>query len=362
MGISCWSKINKGIYMESVVLILVGGQSAEHEVSLISGRNIYNAMDQDEFIPIICGISKSGDWYFIPFDEFEDLKEIPEYFKGHAAHLKRDKSSVVLETLDKKYLIDAVFPALHGPMGEDGVVQGFLEVLGVPYVGCDVLSSAICMNKLIMKNVLNDANIPIVPYKTANSDHAPSFDDIVSDFDVPFFVKSASMGSSVGVHKVSNANDYSVALKDALKYSKDVLIEKFIPAREIECAVLATPYPTASTLGEVRPSESHDFYSYESKYLDADGAALCIPAKLSDDITKNIQNMAIETFKAMKCSHLARVDFFLSPDNDIFVNEINTMPGFTNISMYPKLWDHDGVSNSKLITRLLNAVLKKSPL
>jgi len=254
--------------------------------------------------------------------------------------------------------IDAVFPILHGPFGEDGTIQGFLKLADIPFVGSGVLGSAAGMDKDVMKRLLRDAGIPIGKFLTfKNHEHSPSFAEIEAVLGIPFFVKPANMGSSVGISKVNNESAYASALKDAFLYDTKILMEEFIPGREIECAVLGNEEPIASIPGEVIPS--HDFYSYDAKYLDENGAALEIPAKLDDKTAKQIRELAVKVFQVLCCEGLSRVDFFLKKNGEIIVNEINTMPGFTKISMYPKMWEASGISYTELITRLIELAIAR---
>jgi D-alanine-D-alanine ligase len=336
------------------VLILAGGESAEHEVSIRSAKNVIAALDDKKFQPIIIGISKAGYWYHVPASLFQEVNTIDDDIYD-AANLKRTKEGVVFYTSSISERIDIAFPVLHGPNGEDGTIQGYFRMLKLPFVGCDVLSSSVGMNKIMTKKVLSDAHIHVVPYEVMDTAHPKSFDFISRKLGVPFFLKAALMGSSVGVHKVKNEEDFKAAVADAIQYGNEILLEQAIAAREIECAVIGNYYPTASTLGEVRPTGKHDFYSYEAKYMDPDGAELILPAQLPDDVIAKIKKMALDTFYALNCQGMARVDFFYDAgSHQIYVNEINTIPGFTQISMYPKLLQYDGYSYTDIITKLID--------
>jgi D-alanine-D-alanine ligase len=254
--------------------------------------------------------------------------------------------------------VDVVFPILHGPFGEDGTIQGFLKLADIPFVGPGVLGSAVGMDKDAMKRLLRDAGIPIGKFITVKShEQAPSFAEIETVLGKPFFIKPANMGSSVGISKVNDEAHYGSAIKDAFQYDIKIIIEEFIPGREIECAVLGNEEPAASVPGEIIPS--HEFYSYDAKYLDENGAALEIPAKIDEKTKKRIQELAIKTFHALCCEGLSRVDFFLKEDGEIIVNEINTMPGFTRISMYPKMWEASGITYTELISRLIELAISR---
>ena len=254
--------------------------------------------------------------------------------------------------------VNVVFPILHGPFGEDGTVQGLLKLADIPFVGSSVLGSAVGMDKEAMKKILKDNSIPIADYFCLYKDEdILSYEEVVRRFKSPFFVKPANMGSSVGVSKVSKKEDYHKAISLAFDYDLKIIIEEFVKGREIECSVLGNSNPQASVLGEVIPN--HDFYSYDSKYIDKEGADLEVPANIDNETAGKIQNLAVKTFKSLYCEGLGRVDFFLKENGDVFVNEINTIPGFTKISMYPRLWEASGISYKDLITELINLSLER---
>jgi D-alanine-D-alanine ligase len=255
--------------------------------------------------------------------------------------------------------VDVVFPVLHGPFGEDGTVQGLLKLANVPFVGASVLGSAIGMDKDVMKRLLRDANIPIGRFQTYDRRTARQikFANIKKALGLPLFVKPANLGSSVGISKVNNRQELIAAVKKALRFDNKILIEEFIQGREIECSVLGNDDPIVSLPGEI--VTGHDFYSYDAKYIDDQGAHLEIPAKLPKAIVKNVQEIAIETYKALCCEGMARVDFFLKANGKVLVNEINTIPGFTQISMYPKMWEASGIPYTKLIDRLIQLALRR---
>jgi D-alanine-D-alanine ligase len=251
------------------------------------------------------------------------------------------------------------FPILHGPFGEDGTVQGLLKLADIPFVGAGVLGSAAGMDKDVMKRLLRDAGIPIGKFITLRGGpaNAPSFADAAGELGAPFFVKPANMGSSVGVSKVYDEDGCRAALDEAFRFDSKVLIEENIPGREIECSVLGNDNPAASLPGEVRPSK--EFYSYEAKYIDSNGAVLEIPAKLPPETVRRVQELAVKTFQTLECQGLSRVDFFLRDSGEVIVNEINTMPGFTKISMYPKLWEASGLGYRELIDRLIQLAIER---
>jgi len=345
--------------------ILFGGKSAEHEVSLQSAKNIVDAIDKEKFEVSLVGIDKEGKWLVPNASEFllhaEDPKLIALNRKGEESVALIPESNGALTNLTEGGLssgvIDVVFPILHGPYGEDGTVQGLLKLAGVPFVGSGVLGSAVGMDKDVMKRLLREAGIPVSKFIVLHDEDVADFSAITSELGLPLFVKPANLGSSVGVHKVKSEEDFTEALADAFQYDTKVIVEEFAPGRELECAVLGNHDPIASGVGEVVPT--HEFYSYEAKYLDENGAALTVPADIPKETEERIKHIAIATFKALGAEGLSRVDVFLKEDGAIVVNEINTMPGFTKISMYPRLWGVAGISYTELITRLIELALAR---
>jgi D-alanine-D-alanine ligase len=345
------------------VAILFGGKSAEHEISVISARNIVEAMEQRKYEIVSIGIDKQGRWFF---DEGARLLRNSD--KARVEFSRRRSPAAVLpgvtatpmiaprRTLGK---VDVVFPVLHGPFGEDGTVQGLLKLVNLPFVGAGVLGSAVGMDKDVMKRLLRDAKIPIAKFLVFERSEASKINlsAVKRMLGLPFFVKPANLGSSVGISKVSANKQFDSAITEAFRYDSKILIEENIPGREIECSVLGNENPIASLPGEI--ITRHDFYSYDAKYLDKKGAQLMIPAPLSKNIVKAIQGLAVRTFKTLACEGMARVDFFLRDNREIFVNEINTIPGFTQISMYPKLWEASGIPYSELIDRLIQLALER---
>ena len=343
-------KINVGI--------LFGGKSAEHEVSLQSAKNVYDAIDKEKYNPILIGIDKTGKWLLNDGSRFLLNANDPKLIK-----LNTESDSVALipqcsgrlsnlSGNNNTTAIDVVFPILHGPFGEDGTVQGLLKLANIPFVGAGVLGSAVGMDKDIMKRLLRDAGIPIGKFLAVNAEgNIPDYNHINELIGIPCFIKPANLGSSVGINKVNNESDYRKAIDTAFQYDNKIIIEEFIKGREIECAVLGNHNPISSVPGEIIPK--HEFYSYEAKYIDENGSSLEIPANLPDEITKKIQDLAIKTFVTLSCEGMGRVDSFLKENGEIIVNEINTIPGFTKISMYPKLWEYSGIPYTELIDRLI---------
>jgi len=254
-------------------------------------------------------------------------------------------------------VLDVIFPVLHGPFGEDGTVQGLLKLANVPFVGSGVLGSAVGMDKDIMRRLLRDAGLPIAKFLVFENKINCNFNKITKKLGLPFFVKPANLGSSVGVNKVKNKKDFSKAVSEAFQYDKKITVEEYINGREIECSILGNENPMVSVPGEIILKD--DFYSYKTKYVSKTGASLEIPAKISQHLTKKIQALAIKTFKVLSCEGLSRVDFFLKKNGEIIINEINTIPGFTSISMYPRLWKASGISYSKLIDKLIQLAIQR---
>lgn len=349
-------KINVGI--------LFGGKSAEHEVSLQSAKNIFDAIDRNKYTPILIGIDKSGRWLLRDESQFllnpDDPKQIRLNESGDSVALIPQSRGVIshIRDLKQEQVIDVVFPILHGPFGEDGTVQGLLKLADLPFVGAGVLASAVGMDKDVMKRLLRDGELPIGDFISLKShEPIPEFNTIRDKLGLPFFIKPANMGSSVGVNKIHDQREYHSGIQEAFSYDSKILIEEFIAGRELECSVLGNEEPIASVPGEV--ISSHEFYSYQAKYIDENGAALEIPAKIPESTVKRIQALAIKTFQTLSGEGLSRVDFFLKPNGDVMVNEINTMPGFTRISMYPKLWEASGISYTELIDRLIELAIRR---
>lgn len=344
--------------------VLFGGKSAEHEVSLQSAKNVADAIDKEKYEVALIGIDKAGKWLLPNKSQFLLNANDPKLIKLN----KENEESVALVPQSGGALtnltnegasssIDVVFPILHGPFGEDGTVQGLLKLAGVPFVGASVLGSAVGMDKDVMKRLLRDAGIPIAKFLVFKQEDEIDFEKVKEELGMPLFIKPANLGSSVGVSKVKTKEDFDAAIQHAFEYDTKILIEEFVDAREVECAVLGNQNPIASGVGEIIPT--HEFYSYEAKYIDEKGAALEIPAKIPDEVKERVRELAVKTFKALSCEGLGRVDCFLQKDGTLFVNEINTMPGFTKISMYPKLWEAAGISYPELIDRLIGLAIER---
>ena len=350
--------------------IIFGGRSAEHEVSLLSAKNVIAALDRAKYEPVLIGIDKQGGWHLQEEAEYLLNAEDPKLI---ALKKSLDSIAIIPAKLDaplsvektsatspaKFNSIDVAFPVLHGTYGEDGTIQGLLKMLDIPFVGASLLGSGIGMDKDVMKRLLRDAGLPLGKFKVAFRDQTvqPSYKECSQQLGDILFIKPANAGSSVGVSKVRNETEFHAALAEAFRFDRKVLIEEFIKGREIECAVLGNYDPIASVPGEIIPT--HDFYSYEAKYLDENGARPEIPAKLSAKTVTEVQRLAVETFKVLECTGLARVDVFVTEKEEIYINEINTLPGFTKISMYPKLWEASGIGYQELISRLIILALDR---
>ncbi|HVT01081.1 MAG TPA: D-alanine--D-alanine ligase [Patescibacteria group bacterium] len=348
--------------------IIFGGKSSEHEISIMSARNVYSSLDREKYEPILIGIGKNGKWYLqgdtYKFKASNSLKLFDN--KTEVRLVSENNSTSVVSSVDSfSSRLDVVFPILHGTNGEDGTIQGLLKLANVPFVGAGVLGSAIGMDKDVAKRLLRDAKIPVAKFITLRQAQGKAlrlgeelaFEEAKKKLGLPIFIKPANNGSSVGVSKVKSKDEFNKGLNEAFKYDNKILIEEGIDGREIECSVLGNDNPVASVPGEV--ITKHEFYSYEAKYFDESGSKTEIPAKLSPKIASKIQKMAVSAFKILNCEGMARVDFFLDKKGNIYVNEINTIPGFTNISMYPKLWEASGLSYEGLIDKLIDLAIER---
>jgi D-alanine-D-alanine ligase len=349
------------------VALLFGGRSAEHDVSVMSARNVFRALDPARYETVPIGITRSGDWLLSSLEGGAFPLAVPEsgprvaLVPGGAGRL-----AVLSETdggaPDLSRAVDVVFPVLHGPFGEDGTIQGAAEIAGVPYVGSGVLGSAAAMDKDVAKRLMRDGGLPIARFLSFAQGNAPAFDAVVAELGCPVFVKPARLGSSVGISKAATREEFAQAIGEAFRHDRKILVEEYVRGREIECGVLEGEDGslTASLPGEIVPSNRHGFYTYEAKYLDEEGAAIKVPADLSPEVSDKVRKLAIEAFRSLGCEGLARVDFFLHEDGKLMVNEVNTLPGFTNISMYPKVFKAMGVSYSELVDRLIRHALARA--
>lgn len=341
------------------VAILFGGKSVEHEISVKSSRNVADAIDKEKYDVTMIGITKDGQWVLEPKISEDGVVSGDNYLAvvpgASNAQIIDLKGRAVSDKLD------VIFPILHGPYGEDGTMQGLIKLINLPFAGASVLSSAVGMDKEVMKRLLRDHNIPSAAYLVFNKFEGvtknPTFDEVKKDLGLPAFVKPANLGSSVGISKINTREEFEKAISFGFMYDTKLIVESFVKGREIECAVLGNEAPMASLPGEV--VSHHEFYSYEAKYLDENGAALAIPAILSEGMIEDVREMAIKTYQSLYCEGLTRVDFFITEDDQLLINEVNTMPGFTEISMYPKLWEATGIPYGELIDRLIELGIQR---
>jgi len=336
------------------VALIFGGKSVEHEVSLMSAKNVAEAMDKNKYEIIFIGIDKSGRWLKCNSD-FKINKNLKE-----VSLVGKNKNKTANQGDSHSEIIDVAFPILHGSYGEDGTIQGLLKMANIPFVGPSILGSSVGFDKDVTKRLLNEAKIPNIKFITFKKEDAVIFSKIKKVLNLPIIIKPANSGSSVGISKASNEKEFNEAVKYAFKFDNKIIIEKFLEnKREIECAILGNENPRASVCGEVITNRKHKFYSYEAKYFDSEGALCEIPAKISKTIQTKVQNLAIKTFKVLELENMSRIDFFMDKNGKLFVNEVNTIPGFTNISMYPTLWKHSGISYEELIDKLIELAIDK---
>lgn len=337
------------------VAILFGGRSVEHGVSINSARNIFEYLDRDRFEPVLFGISPQGTWFL-------NTTVSKEIEKGEPLNLVLDATKPVWKTKDKTITVDVAFPVLHGTDGEDGSIQGLFQAMSVPMVGTGVLGSSISMNKLTSKRLLQKMSVPVAPFLSYNFEdrNSLSFEEISKALGLPFMVKAATLGSSVGISKVKTKDDFLPAVDEAFRYDSDILIEKYIKGREIECAILGNDPPEASLPGEIVISDRYEFYTFDAKYVDNTAVKIEVPANLEPKVQDEIRRLSIKAYQALHCQDFARVDLFYGEDKNIYINEINTIPGFTNSSMYPMMWKERGVSFTDLITKLIDLSVERT--
>jgi len=346
--------------------VLFGGRSGEHEVSLLSAAAIFRGLDPDRFEAIGIGITKEGQWFYFPdplavlgqraLDPAQGKRVLPSADPTHPGFYLLEESGLPVLP------VDVIFPVLHGTYGEDGTVQGLLDLMEKPYVGAGVLASATGMDKAIMKALFVERGLPVVEYITIlrrqwEADREAVMGKVEERLSYPVFVKPANLGSSVGVSRASNRAELAAALDLAARYDRKLVVEQGVLAREVECSVLGNDEPEASYPGEIIPRRA--FYDYVAKYLD-DSTRLVIPAELPPEVVDKVRYYALEAFRAVDASGMARVDFFYTKDTgELYVNEINTIPGFTAVSMYPKLWEHSGLSFRQLVSRLIDLAFER---
>lgn len=349
------------INMKTKVGLLYGGKSAEHEVSMQTAMAVINALDTEKFEIHPIYIAKEGQW--VKGQQLTGpVTNVKELAFSHGEALPPTALAPTLfQDSEKKGPFDVIFPLLHGPNGEDGTVQGLLELLNLPYVGNGVLSSSAGMDKVIMKNIFAQAGLPQVKYvwfirSEWENSRDSAYDKVESALGYPCFVKPANLGSSVGISKCTNRMELEAAFVDAFQFDRKIIIEEGVTAREIEAGVLGNDHPECSVAGEIVPKK--DFYDYKAKYEDGN-TALIIPAEITESEYKELREMAIKAFKALDCSGLVRADFFLTREGKWYINEVNTMPGFTPFSMFPLLWKHTGIEYPQLIERLVNLAIER---
>lgn len=338
------------------VALLFGGRSVEHGVSVNSARNIFEYIDKDRFEPVPIGISRSGQWFLTG----EVTKDITQ---GKALGLILDAQNpgfIILSSGDR-FKVDVIFPVLHGTDGEDGSIQGLIKSMDTPMVGTGVLGSSISMNKIIAKRLLQQAGLPVTDFVSFHQteQNAIDYKAIKAALGTPFMVKSASLGSSVGVSKVKNEASFSKAVAEAFRYDDFVLMEEFVKGREIECAVLGNDPAEASYPGEIVINKKYDFYTFDAKYVDPEAVQINVPADVSPKVAEKVRDICLKAYKALCCEDFSRVDLFLTETGKIYINEINTIPGFTNSSMFPMMWNERGLGFTELISRLLDLALER---
>jgi D-alanine-D-alanine ligase len=365
------SKTNTHQTAKIKIGVLYGGRSGEHDVSLCSAASVVSALDKNKYEVIAVGIDRAGRWYvqdqpeIVTDRDFGKILSLKRRGRWLVNHFEQGNKLHIynIENNNEEVVVDLIFPVVHGTFGEDGTLQGLLELAMVPYIGADVAGSAIGMDKDIAKRLLKEAGIEVVPSLTVNKKEwhdqpEPITRRAVEKLGLPLFVKPLCTGSSVGIKKVKEKDALAGAIDFALQFDMRIMIEKAVDCREIECAVLGNDEPEASILGEIIPN--HEFYSYEAKYIDPQGAKMNIPAQIEDGLAAAIRKHAVAGYKALNCSGMARVDFFLDKKtNAFYLNEINTLPGFTSISMYPKLWEATGLPYINLLDKLISLALER---
>ncbi|MFA6000272.1 MAG: D-alanine--D-alanine ligase [Candidatus Paceibacterota bacterium] len=343
--------------------VLFGGKSAEHEVSLQSAKNVIEMLDKSKYEVIPIGIDKTGKWLLNSTSDYllnsDDVKFVKLGKSQKEVALYADNRGELVSTNGKSSnKIDVIIPMLHGPFGEDGSVQGLLKLAGIPFIGAGVLGSAVSMDKDVMKRLLRDAGMTVGKFLVFKVGENINFKEIKNYLGMPVFIKPANLGSSVGISKAKNEKEFKRAIQEAFKYDRKIIIEEFIDGREFAVAVLGNEKPLASILCEI--ITDREFYDYEAKYSNEHGAFIDIPAKISKKLNSKAQKIAIEAYQTLNCEGMARIDLFLKKKNHQFVVcEINTIPGFTSHSMYPKLWEATGVPLSKLLDRLIDLAIER---
>ncbi len=347
------------------VAVVFGGRSGEHEVSIVSAKNIIDALDRNKFEVLPIGITKDGKWLTgenaikqFQNNDYSGLQEVTLNSKSGSKELLNLKEDGTYEQIE----VDIFFPALHGPYGEDGTIQGLFEMANVPYTGCGVLSSSVCMDKLTAKALFEQAGIPVIPYigfnKSAWEDSSEEvIEKILKELELPVFIKPSNMGSSVGISKVKKLDELKKAIEFALEFDHRILVEKALEIRELECAILGNDKPKAARVGEVLVGG--EFYDYNDKYVNGVSKTQ-VPADIKPQMEKEVQTICIKAFKLVDGAGLSRIDCFVDKHTkEVYLNEINTLPGFTSISMYPKMWESSGIPYSELVEKIIELGFEK---
>ena len=335
--------------------ILYGGRSVEHGVSINSARNIEAYIDKNQYETYCIGISTQGTWYATPTVSKEITKgrKLKLHLDGSCPRFEDEAGQVVA--------LDVIFPVLHGTDGEDGSIQGLIKAMGLPMVGTGVLGSAVAMSKLVAKQLMQQAGIPVTDFLffRHGQEGEIKFEEVKEKLGLPFMVKAANLGSSVGVSKVKSKEGFADALKDSFRYDDCVILEEYIKGREIECAILGNHPPEASLPGEIIINANYEFYTFDAKYVDGEAVKIDVPAQLDKKTSDLVREYSIKAYRQLQCEDFARVDLFVGENSKVYVNEINTIPGFTNSSVYPMMWKERGVSFTQLISRLIGLGMER---
>ena len=351
---------------KTTVGLLFGGKSPEHNISILSAKNIFSAIDKDRFDVILIYINRAGVWHFCKDgmllengDDPKTVSYIGEKTQVSLSQNANDRQLIDATSGEVIAKIDVLYPVLHGNFGEDGSIQGFAKLANIACVGCGILGSSVGMDKDIVKRILRDAGIGVADFVTLRKAYNEdmNYEEVSAKLGKELFVKPANLGSSVGVSFVADENAYNQAVEVGFSYDTKVLVEEKVTGREIECAVMGNEIIEASVIGEILPKSA--WYSFENKYVDEDGAKLAIPAQLTPAQAEKARNTAIETYRLLECRGLTRVDMFLLADDHIIVNEVNTLPGFTKVSMYPKMWEAAGLPYQQLVTKLIELAIEE---
>lgn len=333
---------------------MYGGRSVEHEISIRSAKNVLQHLNKELFEADIIGISRNGSWYRMP-----EVREDIESGEPLSLGLSCTKPEFISE--NSAFAPQVVFPILHGTDGEDGSIQGLLASFAIPFVGSGVLGSAISMDKIISKQILREADIPTSDFFTYQKDQRESisFEEVEDVLGLPFMVKASNLGSSVGISKVTQKGQFEDALDDAFRYASRILIEQYIEGMEVECAIIGNGDIQSTWPGEIHIKKDYDFYTYDAKYKDPDAIEMVVPAPLPESIQRRVRDLSEQAYKVLRCQDYARVDVFVSKEEKVYVNEINTIPGFTSASMFPVMWENMGLEYPDLITHLINLALER---